>query len=127
MQSNRVLVWIAALGGSLLPVLMAAEASGKIEASPNPCVIERGEKMCASHITWSTHDVKHARVFVKNEGKQGMEEHEFGNGLSCESQKCRAPWIRERTSYTFTLYDYSSGSRGRELASVTVTAKGGEK
>ena len=103
-----------------------AEASGTIAANPNPCMMAPGAVECTSHITWSTQGATHARVFVVGPHKSGTRETEFGVGLSCESQKCRAPWIKKEHSYVFTLYDYSSGTRGRALATVTVTGKGGK-
>ena len=92
--------------------LLAQEASGTIAANPNPCVIERHQKMCTSSLTWSTQNVRHARVYVVSEGSRGREESQFSGSRSCES--CKAPWI-ERRPYTFTLYDYS---RGRPRPSV---------
>jgi len=100
----------------------AAEPSGIIAAQPNPCRIERGQRECTSHITWSTQNVKHARVLVKSEGKEGEKEREFSGSLSCGARRCPAPWIRPDTRYVFKLYDFSSGSLGRELGVVTVTA-----
>lgn len=126
MQRSHLLVLAAVLGAAVLSShLLAATASGTIAASPNPCVIAAGQHECTSHITWSTQGVTHARVYVTSEGKRGREEREFGNSRSCESERCRAPWIEKGTQYVFMLYDYSSGNRGRGLASVVVTATGG--
>jgi len=101
---------------------LSAEPSGVIAAEPNPCRIEPGQRECTSHITWSTQDVKHARVIVKSEGKEGEKTREFSGSLSCQGRKCPAPWIRPDTRYVFKLYDFSSGSQGRELGVITVTA-----
>ena len=125
MQRWHLLVLITALGVSVLPARAIAAPSGTIAAHPNPCVIQGGEKTCASHITWSTQDVARAMVYVVHHGKNGREEKEFGNSRACESERCRAPWIEAGKSYRFTLYDYSTGNRGRALASVEVTATGG--
>ena len=116
---KRLLILSILLGGSLVPFPMrAAEPSGSISASPNPCVIERGQKLCTTHLTWSSQGVKHARVYAVTEGSRGREEKEFSASHMCD--RCKAPWI-EKDTYTFTLYDYSTGNRGRALASVTVT------
>ena len=122
----RCFILAGVLGAILLPGRAWAEASGTITANPNPCVIPAGKIMCTSHITWSTKGATHAMVFVMAPHRTGKRETEFGNSLTCESEKCRAPWIEKEKSYVFTLYDYSSGKRGRVLASVTVTGTGGK-
>jgi hypothetical protein len=61
-------------------------------------------------------------VFVVAEGRYPGAEREFGTTLSCEPHQCRAPWIEPDTRYTFQLYDYSRGDRGRLLSTVVVTA-----
>jgi len=101
---------------------LAAGPSGIIAAEPNPCRIERGQRECTSHITWTTQNVKQARVMVESEGTEGEKTREFSASRSCEARKCSAPWIRPDTRYVFKLYDFSSGSQGRELGVVTVTA-----
>jgi len=98
----------------------AAGGSGVISAAPNPCRIAPGKFDCATTLTWSTEGVEHARVYVTAEGKKVLPEKEFGSGRACE--KCGASWIEADTRYLFTLYDFSSGSRGRALATVVVTA-----
>ena len=111
------------LSFAFLGVLQApafAAASGTIGASPNPCTVAAG-KTCTSYITWTTQGVTHARVYVVDSHKKGKQEQEFGTSLNCAGEKCRAPWIEAGNNYVFTLYDYSSGSRGAALSSVTVT------
>ena len=125
MSRWRCFMLIGVLGAIGLPGRARAEASGSITASPNPCVIPRRASMCTSRINWSTEGATHARVFVLGPHTTGPRETEFGNSLTCQSEKCRAPWIKAKNSYVFTLYDYSSGRRGRALASVTVTATDG--
>jgi hypothetical protein len=118
---KRCLILTVLLGGSLVPFPMpAAEPSGTISASPNPCEIEPGRKMCTTYLTWSSQGVRHARVYAVTEGSRGREEKEFSGSHTCD--RCKAPWI-EKTTYTFTLYDYSTGNRGRTLASVIVTGQ----
>src|SRR5579859_4641322 len=109
MSRWRGFILIGVLGATALSGRAWAEASGTIAANPNPCVIAPGAVECASHITWSTRGATHARVFVVGPHKTGTRETEFGVGLTCESEKCRAPWIKKGYSYVFTLYDYSSG------------------
>jgi hypothetical protein len=123
-MKRGLLFLIPILGVSILPVnAPAQEPFGIIAAEPNPCRIAPGEKECTAHITWSTRNVSRVKVFVKSEGREAIEEREFGTTLACESRRCRAPWIRPETRYVFKLYDFSRGDRGRELASVTVTAE----
>lgn len=93
--------------------------SGVINAAPNPCRIEPGKVDCTTYLSWSSTG-EHARVYVRTEGGKPSPEREFGTGRVCE--KCGASWIAAGTRYLFTLYDYSTGNRGRALASLTVTA-----
>lgn len=94
--------------------------TGGIKASPNPCRIAPGRADCATDLQWFTVGVEHARVYVRAEGRKASAEKEFGTGKACE--RCGASWIEADTRYVFTLYDFTTGSRGRELASVVVTA-----
>lgn len=126
MRRWHLLVVMAALGVSVLSSRAMAAPAGTIAAHPNPCVLEPGKVLCTTYITWETHDVTHAKVFVVNQGKKAREEREFGGSRACEGEKCRAPWIEKGNTYIFRLYDYSSGSRGKNLAAVEVTASGGK-
>jgi len=92
--------------------------SGVINAEPNPCQIPPGEVFCTTYLSWSTNAV-HARVYVATEGRKPSPEKEFGSGRARERRD--ASWIAEGSRYIFTLYDFSTGSRGRALASVVVT------
>jgi hypothetical protein len=98
----------------------AAAATGTIAATPNPCSVQAGAKTCTIYITWTTQGAKHARVYVVDQHKKGKEEQEFSTMTSCQGQRCKAPWVEKGATYVFTLYDYSSGSRGSALDSVTV-------
>ena len=118
MQPWRILSVLAVLG--ILQAHALAAASGTIGANPNPCRITTG-KACTTYITWNTQGATHARVYVFDAHKKEKKEEEFGTSLNCAGQKCRAPWIEQGNEYVFTLYDYSSGSRGAALSSVTVT------
>jgi len=101
------------------PPLGPGAVSGTITASPNPCRIEHGKVECTTYLTWSSTGT-HARVYVSSEGAKGTPEREFATGRAHE--KVSATWIEEKTRYTFTLVDFSEGSRGRDLTSVVVTA-----
>lgn len=127
MSRSRCFILIGVLGAIGLSGRAWAEASGTITANPNPCVMERGASTCTSYITWFTQGATNARVFVLGPHTGGTWESEFANSLACESDRCPAPWIKKGNSYVFTLYDYSSGRRGRALAAVTVTAQGGRR
>jgi len=95
----------------------ALAQSGVINAEPNPCRIRRGEKECTVHLTWEAQGVRHAKVVVKSEGKEGEKVREFSSSLACRAHECPAPWIRPDTRYVFRLLD----GEGRELSLVTVT------
>jgi len=82
--------------------------TGTISASPNPCTLASAGGVCTSNITWDTDNATAAQVWTTSL---------FASSLSGSQS---APWIGAAGS-TFTLYDYSSGSRGGELDSVTVT------
>jgi hypothetical protein len=97
----------------------AGNVTGTITASPNPCHIAAGKVDCTTYLTWSSTG-PHARVYVSSTGKDNSGEREFATGHARD--KVSATWIGAGTTYTFTLIDWSSGSRGRNLASVTVTA-----
>jgi hypothetical protein len=98
-------------------------ATGTISARPNPCEIPPGGHDCTTYVSWSTDGARHAKVFVRAEGRKGTPEREFGAEPSCD--RCTAGWIEPGTQYVFTLVDFSSGGRGGVLASVTVTAAEG--
>ena len=96
--------------------------SGNITAEPNPCRVEPGQHDCVTHIMWQTQGARQVKVFVVAEGRHPAGEREFSTSLSCEGHQCRAPWIEPDTRYTFQLFDFSRGDRGRMLGQVVVTA-----
>jgi len=117
---------IAGLFGWALPgCIQAQEPWGSMSAEPNPCRIEPGESTCTSFIRWDTQGVERAKVFVTADGRRREVEHEFSASPSCETHRCRAPWINADTTYTFQLFDFTRGDRGHLLASITVTAAQG--
>jgi hypothetical protein len=103
----------------------AQEPWGSMSAEPNPCRIEPGQTTCTSFIRWDTQGVERAKVFVTAEGRRSEVEHEFSASASCETHRCRAPWISSDTTYTFQLVDFTHGDRGHVLAAITVTAAQG--
>jgi hypothetical protein len=121
MPRLHLLPLLAVLG--ILQTYALAEVSGTIAGNPNPCTVAKGKSVCTSYITWTTQGVTRARVYLVDAHKKGKEEQEFGTTLDCKGERCRAPWIEKGNSYVFTLYDYSSGSRGAALSTVTVTAQ----
>jgi hypothetical protein len=96
-------------------------ATGSIAAGPNPCSVGAGASACSSAITWTTQNVTQARVYLTVNGSELL----FATATSCAGQACAAPWISPGSTFTFTLYDYSSGSRGATLGSVAVNAQAG--
>jgi hypothetical protein len=122
-MKNWQFLLITGICGWLLPGHLNAQ-EGTMSAEPNPCRIEPGESQCTSFIRWDTRGVERAKVFVTSEGPRREVEHEFSTEVSCESRRCRAPWISRDTTYTFQLFDFTRGDRGRLLASITVTAAG---
>jgi hypothetical protein len=117
---------ITGICGCVLPGLVQAQ-EGTMSADPNPCRIEPGESTCTSFIRWDTRGVERAKVFVTAAGRRREVEHEFSTMVACETRRCRAPWISPDTTYTFELFDYTPGDRGRLLASITVTAEAGRE
>jgi len=125
MISARRILLLAVL--AFLPALGAGKAAvtGTISAHPNPCEIAPGAHDCTTYLTWSTQGAKHARVYVKAEGAKGSTpEKEFGTGPACA--KCGASWIEAGNTYVFTLVDFTEGTRGAVLGTVTVTAVPGK-
>jgi len=112
-----------ARGATLGSVVITAEGktpAGSIAASPNPCTIVAGPAACTAAIAWSTQNVTQARVYVSVGGTEFL----VWDSTACTGQTCSASWIQPATIYTFTLYDYSTGARGANLGSVSVTATG---
>jgi hypothetical protein len=123
-MQNRLLSLLGGLCVFLLPAVITAEEPwGEIRAEPNPCRIEPGREECTTHLTWHTRGIEKAKVFVIAQGRREFKEKEFSASRNCEGHDCRAPWISHHTKYTFQLFDFTRGDRGRLLASVTVTGE----
>lgn len=121
MHTGRRLMLIATIASatSVASVAPAWSATGSLTAAPNPCRIAPGAHDCTAFLAWSGKGVRHARVLVRVEGARPGPEKEFATGPACA--KCGARWIEAGPRYIFTLVDFSSGIRGADLASVTVT------
>ncbi len=115
------------LGSTILTV---ADPIGRISANPNPCTILAGQTTCTSTLSWLTRNVTNAEVYVSPIPGGGSGETLFagfencpgpGTGAVCPSSTGeQAPWITQ-SGFTFKLYDYSGGTRGALLDSVTVS------
>jgi len=109
-----------AIMGSVIAANSFGAATGTIAAHPNPCIVTPGARGCTAFLNWTTHGARHARVYLKTENNGTVLEREFGTGQACA--RCGANGIEPGARYVFTLVDFSSGTRGAELASVSVTA-----
>jgi hypothetical protein len=83
--------------------------SGSLSANPNPCT-GAASSSCNSTISWTTSNVTAAQVFVNGSP--------FAAGTSGSQDD---PAVPVGGSVTFDLYDYSSGSPGALLSSITVS------
>jgi len=87
----------------------AQEPWREIRATPNPCIIEPGRDQCTAYITWRTGGVDKAKVFVTSRGR--TEQKNWSSvAPSCESDRCRAPWITANATYLRTLRFHSKRS-----------------
>lgn len=93
-------------------------ASGTISASPNPCSIASGQSVCTSTLTWSSQSASVVQVWLSFDGAAETNFATTGGGGPYSQA---ATWIQAGHSYSFRLYDYSTGSRGAMLASVGVS------
>jgi hypothetical protein len=116
MKNGYVLV--CAIGSLLSCASESYSQSGSIGASPNPCQISVGQSVCTSLISWTSQDTTQVQVWIS---ENGAPETNFATSNSGPASQ-DAPWIQgPPNTYNFRLYDYSSGSRGALLGSVTVT------
>jgi len=104
------------LGGRVIAVENLT--TGTLSASPNPCVIGSGQSLCTTTLTWSSQGATGIQIWVS---QNGGAETSFAAPPPGDGHQ-DANWITAAPdSYVFSLYDYSSGSRGAVLARVTVT------
>jgi hypothetical protein len=124
MKSMKILAGLCKsailLGVWLLSGSMAMAQSGSISSSPNPCTIYHGQSLCSTTVSWSSQSTSSVQVWVS---MNGAAETNFASSGGGSGYFQIASWIQgPPNNYVFRLYDYSSGSRGAQLASVTVSA-----
>ena len=98
----------------------APRISGTISvATLNPCAIEEGADTCTATIQWTVENTNSVKVYVSaNGGAETLFATATGDGSR------NATGIKGSSNkYVFSLYDYSGGSRGDLLGSVTVTGR----
>jgi hypothetical protein len=120
---KRLLI-IASFSMFLLPAFVTAqEPWGEIKAEPNPCRIREGSEECTVRLIWHTRGIEKAKVFVTAKGRKEFKEREFSASRECEGDRCIANWITHHNTYTFQLFDFTRGDRGRLLSEVIVTGE----
>ena len=85
---------------------------GTLTASPNPCTIAAGQDTCSTILSWTSTNTTAVQLRRK-EGNRIVVRSGSPNGNTTSSEI-------GLTASTFILYDYSSGSRGNQLDTVTV-------
>jgi Ricin-type beta-trefoil lectin domain-like len=102
---------------ALMPPALAQ--TGSIYAYPNPCTIPSGQTQCTTTIYWSSQGTSAVEIWVSwpNGGSPSLFASSYTGGTHTQD----ASWIQANGTYVFTLYDYSSGSQGANLGSVSVT------
>lgn len=94
-------------------LLAQAHTGDSLSASPNPCLLETGQSLCSSTISWSTSGASNVCVLVDNGGP-------FACGVSGIAN---APWINAGGNLFEMYKDFISlQDKGTRLASLTVTA-----
>jgi len=104
--------------GALLSTVVTTGAP-YLAASLDPCHLA-GAGQCTSTITWNALGYTRAWVFVQDPYSWGGVEQPVTAGVSGSIAMTSIQGSPHQ--YTFTLWDYSSGSRGANLGSVLVTA-----
>ena len=97
-------------------VTVNPKPTGTISASPNPCQIQPGQSTCTTTLSWSATGTTGLRVEVSRDGAAARLVSSSGASGSASPS-----WIREGSSYVFSLYDYMDRVKGCLLASVTVS------
>ncbi len=92
--------------------------SGTLAASPNPCQVAINNPTCTISLTWTTQNVSAAQIwYTATIGP----ETPVTSGLNGTWPVAVQALPQQ---YVFHLWDYSSGSRGAELRTVSVSATG---
>ena len=91
---------------------------GSITADPNPCTITAGSSTCSTTLQWTAHNTTRMQIWVDESTTERLISDSSGSSGSIP-----IPWIAAPLrSYIFKLYDFSSGTRGALLDSVSVSA-----
>jgi len=93
--------------------------TGSITASPNPCTIYYGQSLCGTVVSWSAQGSSDLQIWVVAGSGSEMLFASSGGGTGFSAN---APWIEDSTVYVFSLFDYSTGTRGALLGTANVTA-----
>ena len=110
-------------GNPLASVVVTAESPsgpvGYIWAYPNPCRIEQGDNHCTTSIGWTSRNTSAVRIWRSHNGGTPTPFTDTDSlwGKKDDDSIGESPANR----YTFSVHDYSGGSKGNALASVTVT------
>ena len=97
--------------------------SGSISASANPCAPGPAQSSCTTTISWSSQGTLWVQVWVSLNDNPEKHFASSGAGGPHSRDASQIEKISDFT-YTFSLYDYSWGIRGVQLASVKVTGTG---
>ena len=107
-------------GVPLASVEVRAGSDGMIRsyiwADPQTCTIGQGDDDCTTEIVWTSRNTSAVRVWVSHNGSTTA----FTDVDSIWGIK-DATFIGDSSSYTFSVHDHSSGTKGARLASVVVT------
>ncbi|MCC6363105.1 MAG: hypothetical protein IT165_06240 [Bryobacterales bacterium] len=91
--------------------------SGTLTSNPTTCQVQTVGGRCTITLTWTTQNVSAAQIWVL---PAVGPDTPVATGLQGSQS---IPWIEASPqTYTFRLWDYSSGSRGAKLAEVLVIA-----
>ena len=96
-------------------------ASGTMTANPATCQVKTVNGTCAISLIWSLKNTTNGQISVTDV----LGNQQIVGAVTGSSGTQPIPWIQALPQkYIFYLWDYSSGSRGAQLASVPVSASG---
>ena len=104
-------------GDPLASVVVTANGApaGFIWANPDPCQIPQGSDSCTTEVVWTSRGYSAVRVWVSHDGATPV-------AFTTTDSLWGTKNATIRNSSTFYVHDYSSGSKGPSLKSVTVIA-----
>ena len=109
----------ATSNGLSLTVNAPGPSAGTLTASPSTCQVTPPATTCTISLLWTLQNVKTAQIFATD----ALNNETPVTTVTVASGSMNIPWIQALPQkYTFRLWDYSSGSRGTQLASVSVSA-----